>query len=71
MYSIHICSFQTFSNNTFKPVDILPEKLSRIMVQGIIRIGLVKEINQSVNDSINVQDWFPVFTKDIEAYISL
>lgn len=70
MYTIHVCSSQSLIDNTFKSVDILPEKLSRIMVQRIIRIGLVKEKYQSVNDSINVHDWFPVFTKDIEAYIS-
>jgi|AntRauTorckE5430_2_1112549.scaffolds.fasta_scaffold01590_4 hypothetical protein len=71
MNTIHICSSQGFVHDALEPIDILPEKLCSIMIQGIIGIWLVKKINQSVNDSINVQNWFPVFTKDIEAYITL
>ena len=69
--TIYVSPSQGLIDHTLKPLDILSEKLCRIMIQGVVRIRLVKEINQSVNDSIDVQYWFPVFTKDVEANISL
>ena len=41
------------------------------MVEGIVRIGFVKQVNESVNDRVNVEDGFPVFAQNVEAHLAL
>jgi hypothetical protein len=52
-------------------VHILSKEFRRLVVQGIIRIGFVKEVNESVNDGINVEHGLPILSQNVETNLSL
>ena len=41
------------------------------MIERVVGIGLVKEINETLNDGIDVEDGLPVFTEDVETDLAL
>jgi hypothetical protein len=40
------------------------------VIQWVIWIWLIKQIDEAVNYGIDIQNWFPVFTENVEANIS-
>lgn len=41
------------------------------MIERIVGIGLIKQINESINDGIDVQDGLPILTEDVETDLAL
>lgn len=41
------------------------------MVEWVVWIWFVEQINETVNDGINVQDWLPIFSQDIETDLAV
>ena len=41
------------------------------MVERIVCIGFVEKIDDAVDDRVDVKDWLPVITQDVEAHVAL
>jgi len=54
-----------------EPISALPHILGRIFVQRIIRVRLKKKVLQSDHNRVEIENWFPIFSKDVQAYIAL
>ena len=47
------------------------EQGGRLSVQGIIRVGLVEQETQPVNDLVDIHHWPPLVSQNIQAHCSL
>lgn len=54
-----------------KALNVLAEQISRLVVEWIVGIGLVKQINQSIDNRIDIQDGPPVLSQNIQTNLSL
>lgn len=52
-------------------VDVPPEQLGGLVVEGIVGVGLVEEVDEAVDDGIDVEDGLPVLPEDVEADLAL
>ena len=52
-------------------VDVPPEELRGLVVEGIVGVGLVEEVDEAVDDGVDVEDGLPVLPKDVEANLAL
>lgn len=71
LHTIQNTTPQGSTDETFKLSHIFTEQFRRLVIQGIIRVGFVEQINESINDRINIQDRFPVFSQDIKTNFAL
>lgn len=62
---------QSPRHQSLKLLDILSKELCRLVIEGVIWIGLVKQIDQSIYNSIDIQDWLPIFSQNIQTYFSI
>ena len=71
VYSIQHSTSQCPGHQALKLLAVLSKELGRLVVQGILRIGLIEQEAQTVYDCINVKNRLPVFSQDIEADFSI
>jgi len=69
--SIQNTPAQRSFDEIFKLAHIPTKQFRRLVVERVVRVGFVKEVNETVNDGINVQHGFPVLPQDIEAHLTL
>ena len=69
--TIEYSSAKSSFYQAFKLMHILSKQFRRLLVERIVGIGFVKQINQSVNDRVNVQDGLPIFPQNIQADFAL
>lgn len=58
-------------NQSLELGNISAEQLGGFVVERIVRVGLIEQINQAVNDGVDVQNGLPVLPKDVETYLPL
>lgn len=46
----------------FKLIDVFSEEFRGLMIQWVVGVGLVEEVNESINDRVDIQDRSPIFT---------
>jgi hypothetical protein len=51
--------------------DILSEQFCSLVVQRIIRVWFVIQIDETINDRVDVQDRFPVFSQNVQTNFAL
>lgn len=50
---------------------ILPEQLGRLVVQRIVRVGVVEEVDEPIDDRVNIKNRLPVLPEDVETDVTL
>ena len=55
----------------FELSNILAKKFCRFVIERIVGIWFVKQVDETVNDGINIQDWFPVLSQNVQAHFAL
>ena len=58
-------------NKSFKLSNILPKQFSRLMIQWVVWIRLVKQIYQTINDRVDIKNRPPVFSQNIQTNFPL
>ena len=52
-------------------VDVPPEQLGGLVVEGIVGVGFVEEVDEAVDDGVDVEDGLPVLPEDVKADLAL
>ena len=74
--SIERFAFDTASRHrtphvSLEPIPVAHEIVRSVLVQRITRVRLQEQELQPHYDRVQVENWFPVFSKDIQAHVAL
>lgn len=47
------------------------EQAGRLLVEGVVGVGLQEQVLEAVDDGVNGQDRFPVFAQNVETHVAI
>ena len=68
--TIHWTTFQGPFDEHFELPYIASEQFGSFVIEWIVRIRFVEQVDETVNDTVNVQYWFPIFSQYIQTNFS-
>ena len=69
--SIQFPSSKSSVDKTFETLNVLSEEIRSLVIQWIVRVWLIEQIDQAVDDCVDVQDRPPVLSQNIQAHLAL
>jgi len=71
IFSLDLTSFQRCFDIFLKPFDIADHLRGCLFVQRIIGVRLDEQKENSSDDIVEIQNWFPICSEDIQTHVSL
>ena len=71
MHPIHNPPPQSPLHQPFKLLGIPSKQICRLVIQRIVRIRLVKQENQPINNRVNIQNGLPILAQNVQTNFSL
>lgn len=68
---LHIAPAHTRPHRPLEVLSVVPQMLSRVLVQRITRVGLEEQELQPHNHSVQIQHRLPVLAQDVQAHVTL
>lgn len=62
---------QCLLHQALELLQVAAEHLRRLAVERVIRVGLVEEVDEAVDDRVDVEDGLPVRPQDVQAHVAL
>lgn len=41
------------------------------MVEGVVGVGFIKQVDETINDGVDIEDRSPILSQDIQTYFAL